>query len=82
MIINYPDEKKPLKDFYSGEPLVMVGELRDVYIMTDATRAKSGLLTGGEVDEDYLIVDLNTGAIECRNGETLAHPVKAEVVVK
>ncbi len=82
MIVNYPDEKKPLKDFCPGDPLVMVGELRDVCIVTDATRAKTGLLTGEEVDEDYLIVDLKTGGIEWRNGEALAHPVKAEVVVK
>lgn len=82
MIINYPDEKKPLKDFYPGEPLVMVGEFRDVCIMTDTTRAKGGSFTTGEVDEDRLVVDLNTGVAEWRSGEALAHPVKAEVVVK
>ena len=82
MIINYPDEKKPLKDFCQGEPLVMVGELRDVCIMTNATRDKSRLLTGEEVDENCLIVNLKTGAIQWRNGEALAHPIKAEVVIK
>ena len=82
MIINYPDEKKPLKDFYPGEPLVMVGELRDVCIMTDTTRTKGGSFTTGEIDTDCMVVDLKTGVAEWRNGEALAHPVNAEVVVK